>query len=230
MENILKIEGYELLSQKVYRVLKTEIVKGFLEPGTKLFEDKIATQMGVSRTPVREAIQKLAAEGLIKIAPNQTLIVKEISFEDIKEVLQIRGVLEGLAVRMAAQKINRREVDELEEIVNQMDLYVTKKDLTSYCKADDEFHNLILNVCGNKRIINIRDNLGNFIYRYRMRSLSIPGRLKHSLEEHRKIMESLKKRNSEDGDRLSQIHMENTVINILKNVAKGENENKTRQS
>ena len=223
MENILKIEGYELLSQKVYRVLKTEIVKGFLEPGTKLFEDKIATQMGVSRTPVREAIQKLAAEGLIKIAPNQTLIVKEISFEDIKEVLQIRGVLEGLAVRMAAQKINRREIDELEEIVNQMDLYVTKKDLTSYCKADDEFHNLILNVCGNKRIINIRDNLGNFIYRYRMRSLSIPGRLKHSLEEHRKIMESLKKRNSEDGDRLSQIHMENTVINILKNVVvKGE--------
>jgi len=68
MENILKIEGYELLSQKVYRVLKTEIVKGFLEPGTKLFEDKIANQMGVSRTPIREAIQKLAAEGLIKIA------------------------------------------------------------------------------------------------------------------------------------------------------------------
>ena len=68
MQNTLKIEGYELLSQKVYRVLKTEIVKGFLEPGTKLFEDKIANQMGVSRTPIREAIQKLAAEGLIKIA------------------------------------------------------------------------------------------------------------------------------------------------------------------
>ncbi len=77
----------------------------------------------------------------------------------------------------------------------------------------------------DKRIINIRDNLGNFIYRYRIRSLSIPGRLKYSLEEHRKIMESLKKHNSEDADRLSQIHMENTVTNILKNVAKGENKN-----
>ena len=227
MKNILKIEGYELLSQKVYRVLKTEIVKGFLGPGTKLFEDKIAAQMGVSRTPVREAIQKLAAEGCIKIAPNQTLIVTEISLEDIKEVLQIRGVLEGLAARMAAKKINRREIEELEKIVTQMGLYVTKKHLTSYCKVDDEFHNLILNVCGNKWIINIRDNLGNFIYRYRIRSLSIPGRLKHSLEEHRKIMESLKKHNSEDADRLSQIHMENTVINILKNVAKGGNKNKT---
>ncbi len=129
MQNILKIEGYELLSQKVYRVLKTEIAKGFLEPGTKLFEDKIATQMGVSRTPVREAIQKLAAEGLIKIAPNQTLIVTEISLEDIKEVLQIRGVLEGLSARIAAKKITRQEIDELEGIVSQMDLYVTKEDL-----------------------------------------------------------------------------------------------------
>jgi DNA-binding GntR family transcriptional regulator len=226
MENTLKIEGYELLSQKVYRVLKTEIVKGFLEPGTKLFEDKIATQMGVSRTPIREAIQKLAAEELIKIAPNQTLIVTEISLEDIKEVLQIRGVLEGLAARVAAKKITRQGIDELEEIFTQMDLYVTKKDLTSYCKVDDEFHNLILNVCGNKWIINIRDNLGNFIYRYRIRSLSIPGRLKYSLEEHRKIKESLKKHNSEDADRLSQIHMENTVINILKNVAKEKDRDK----
>jgi len=225
MENILKIEGYELLSQKVYRVLKTEIVKGFLEPGTKLLENKLAEEMHVSRTPVREAIQKLAAEGLIKIAPNQTLIVTEVSLEDVKEVLQIRGVLEGLAARIAAQKITRQEIEELEEIVTQMDLYVTKKDLTSYCKVDDEFHNLILNICGNKWIINIRDNLSNFIYRFRIRSLSIPGRLKYSLEEHRKIMESLKKHNSEDADRLSQIHMENTVINILQNVANGENRN-----
>ena len=181
--------------------------------------------MGVSRTPVREAIQKLAAEGLIKIAPNQTLIVTEISLKDIKEVLQIRGVLEGLAARMAAQKINRQEIEELEKIVTQMGLYVIKKDLTSYCKVDDEFHDHILNICGNRRVVNLRENLGNFIYRFRIKSLSVPGRLKCSLEEHKKIMESLKKHNSEDADRLSQIHIENTVINILQNVEKGENRN-----
>ena len=225
MQNILKIEGYELLSQKVYRVLKTEIAKGFLEPGTKLLENTLAEEMHVSRTPIREAIQKLAAEGFIKIAPNQTLIVTEVSLEDVNEVLQIRGVLEGLAAYIAAKKINKQEIEELEKIVTQMVLYVTKKDLTFYCKLDDEFHNLILHICGNKWIIQIRDNLGNFIYRFRIKSLSVPGRLKCSLEEHRKIMESLKKHNSEDADRLSKIHMENTVINILKNVAKGENRN-----
>jgi DNA-binding GntR family transcriptional regulator len=225
MQNTLKIEGYELLSQKVYRVLKTEIVKGFLEPGTKLFEDKIATQMGVSRTPVREAIQKLAAEGLIKITPNQTLVVTEVSLEDVKEVLQIRGILEGLATRVAAQKITRQEIEELEEIITQMGLYVTKKDLTSYCKLDDEFHNLILHICGNKWIIQIRDNLGNFLYRFRIKSLSVPGRLKCSLEEHQKIMESLKEKNPEKAEQLSKKHMDNTIINILKNVLNIESEN-----
>ena len=101
------------------------------------------------------------------------------------------------------------------------DIFITKKDLSSYCQVDDEFHDLILNICGNKWIIQIRDNLGSFIYRFRIKSLSVSGRLKCSLEEHQAIMESLKKHNSEEADGLSQIHMENTVINILKNVEKG---------
>jgi len=109
---------------------------------------------------------------------------------------------------------------ELENVVAQMSLYVSKENLSSYCKVDDEFHDLILNICGNKWIIQIRDNLSSFIYRSRIKSLSVPGRLKHSLKEHQKIMESLKKHDSAEADRLSQIHMENTVINILKNVAK----------
>jgi len=226
MENNLKIEGYELLNQKVYRVLKEAIIKGFLEPGTKLLENKIAEKMQVSRTPVREAMQKLVAEGFVKTSPNKKMIVSEVSLADIKEVLQIRGVLEGLAARITAKKINRQEIDELENVVTQMRLHVTKKNLSSYCKVDDEFHDLILNICGNKWVIQIRDNLGSFIYRSRIKSLSVPGRLRHSLKEHQAIMESLKKHNSAEADRLSQIHMENTVINILENVAKEKDRDK----
>jgi len=226
MENNLKIEGYELLNQKVYRVLKTEIVKGFLEPGTKLLENKIAEEMHVSRTPVREAMQKLVAEGFVKMIPNQTMVVTEVSLEDVKEVLQIRGVLEGLAARIAAKKINRQEIDELENVVAQMSLHVTKENLSSYCKVDDEFHDLILNICGNKWIIRIRDNLGSFIYRFRIKSLSVPGRLKCSLEEHQAIMESLREHDSAEADRLCQIHMENTITNILKNVAREKDRDK----
>lgn len=226
MENNLKIEGYELLNQKVYRVLKEAIIKGFLEPGTKLLENKIAEEMHVSRTPVREAMQKLVAEGFVKTTPNQTMVVTEVSPEDVKEVLQIRGALEGLAASIAAKKINRQEIDELENVVAQMSLQVSRENLSSYCKVDDEFHDLILNICGNKWIIQIRDNLGSFIYRFRIKSLSVLGRLKHSLEEHQAIMESLKKHDSAEADRLSQVHMENTVINILKNVVKEKDRDK----
>lgn len=226
MENNLKIEGYELLNQKVYRVLKEAIIKGFLEPGTKLLENKIAEEMHVSRTPVREAMQKLVAEGFVKTTPNQTMVVTEVSPEDVKEVLQIRGALEGLAASIAAKKINRQEIDELENVVAQMSLQVSRENLSSYCKVDDEFHDLILNICGNKWIIQIRDNLGSFIYRFRIKSLSVPGRLKYSLEEHQAIMKSLREHDSAEADRLSQIHMENTVINILKNVVKEKDRDK----
>lgn len=86
MESTLKIEGYELLSQKVYQVLKTEIIKGALKPGTKLLEGKIAEQMGVSRTPIREALRELAAEGFVKITPNQGMIITE----NLREPLENR--------------------------------------------------------------------------------------------------------------------------------------------
>ena len=218
MKDILKIEGYELLSQKVYQVLKKEIVRGILEPGSRLSENKLAKEMHVSRTPIREAIRKLTAEGLVKTSPNKRMTVSKVSLVDMKEVLLVRGALEGLAASIAATRISRQEIDKLEKIVTQMSLYATKKHLSSYCEVDDEFHNLILSICGNKWIIKVRENLGNFIYRYRVMSLSIPERLKCSLEEHRAIMESLKKHDSEEANKLSQIHMENTIINILKNV------------
>ena len=218
MKDILKIKGYELLSQKVYQVLKKEIVRGILEPGSNLSENKLAKEMHVSRTPIREAMRKLVAEGLVKTSPNKKMTVSEVSLVDMKEVLLVRGALEGLAASIAAKRISSQEIDKLEKIVTQMSRYLTKENLSSYCEVDDKFHDLILSICGNKWIIQIRDNLGSFIYRFRIKSLSVPGRLKCSLEEHRAIMESLKKHDSEEADRLSQIHMENTVVNILKNV------------
>lgn len=226
MENNLKIEGYELLSQKVYRALKTEIIKGSLKPGTKLSEGKIAEQMGVSRTPVREALKELAAEGFVKMNPNQAVVVSNTSVEDVQEVLQIRGVLEGLAARLSATIINGEEIIELERYIKQMENFTNKNDALSYSEADAEFHELILNICGNKRLIQIRKNLSDQAHRYRIRSLNIPGRLKYSLKEHRKIVEALKRKDSEQADRLSQKHIENVLKNILEHESKEEDKYK----
>lgn len=226
MENLLKIEGYELLSQKVYRILKTEIVKGYLKPGTKLLEGKIAKQMGVSRTPIREAIRELAAEGFVKMSPNQGVIVSIASIEDIQEVLQIRSVLEGLAARLATKVINGGEIKELEKYIKQMEYYTNKDDALAFSEMDAEFHELILNICGNNRLIQIRKNLSDQAHRYRIRSLSIPGRLKYSLKEHQEIVKALKRKEVEQADKLSQKHIENVLKNILEHEIKEENKNK----
>lgn len=226
MGNLSKIEGYELLSQKVYRILKTGIVKKYLKPGTKLLEVKIAKQMGVSRTPVREAIRELAAEGFVKMIPNQGVIVSIASIEDIQEVLQIRSVLEGLAARLATKVINGEEIKELEKYIEQMEYYANKDNALAFSKMDVEFHELILNICGNNRLIQIRKNLSDQAHRYRIRSLSIPGRLKHSLKEHQEILEALKRKDSEQADKLSQKHIENVLKNILAHESKEEDKNK----
>jgi len=215
MKNISKIEGYELLSQKVYRALKTEIIKGSLKPGTKLSEGKIAEQMGVSRTPVREALKELAAEGFVKMNPNQAVAVSNASVEDVQEVLQIRGVLEGLAARLATKTINEEEIKELEKYQKRMEQYTNKDDVLAFSEMDAEFHELILNICGNDRLIQIRKNLSDQAHRFRIRSLSVPGRLKYSLKEHQEIVEALKRKDAEQADRLSQKHIENVLANIL---------------
>lgn len=226
MGNLSKIEGYELLSQKVYRILKTEIVKRNLKPGTKLLEVKIAKQMGVSRTPVREAIRELVAEGFVKMIPNQGVIVSIASIEDTQEVLQIRSVLEGLAARLATKVINGEEIKELEKYIEQMEYYANKDNALAFSKIDVEFHELILNICGNNRLIQIRKNLSDQAHRYRIRSLSIPGRLKHSLKEHQEIVKALKRKDSEQAGRLSQKHIENVLKNILAHESKEEDKNK----
>ena len=226
MENILKIEGYELLSQKVYQALKTEIIKGSLRPGTKLLEGKIAKQMKVSRTPIREALRELAAEGFVKISPNQGVVVSNASVEDVQEVLQIRGVLEGLAARLATKMINEEEIKELEKYQKRMGYYTNKDDVLAFSEMDAEFHELILNICGNNRLIQIRKNLSDQAHRYRIRSLSVPGRLKYSLKEHQEIVEALKKKNPEQADRLSQKHIENVLANILAHKDKEEDKHK----
>lgn len=226
MENNLKIEGYELLSQKVYRALKTEIIKGSLKPGTKLSEGKIAEQMGVSRTPVREALKELAAEGFVKMNPNQAVVVSNASVEDVQEVLQIRGVLEGLAARLAAKLIRKEEIKELEKYIDQMEYYAKKNDSLSFSEIDAEFHEIILDICGNSRLVQIRKNLSDQAHRYRIRSLSIPGRLKYSLKEHKEILKALKRKDSEQADRLSQIHIKNVLKNILEHEVEEEDNNK----
>jgi len=215
MSELFKINDYELLSKKVYRILKERIIKGDLAQGSKLFEAKIAKQLGVSRTPIREAIRELAAEGFVKISPNQGVEISNISIEDIQEVLQIRGVLEGLAAKLAATKITKEKIKELESFNKNMEKFISKDDILNFIKESEKFHGLILDICGNNRLVQIRKNLDDQIHRYRSMSLNIPRRPEYALEEHKKITEALKQGDLAKADELSKMHIENVLKNIL---------------
>jgi len=215
LEELLKVEGYELLSQKVYRILKSEIIEGNLKQGTKLSECKIAKLMGISRTPVREALRELTANGFVKMNTNHGAVVTSLSHNDLIEVYQIRGVLEGFAARLASKKISREEIRELDSITKQMAVYAYKNDVLGFSEMDAEFHDLIVSICGNKRLVQIHNNLNEHVHRFRIRSLSVTGRLKCSLNEHLKIAEAIKKKDLEQADKLSQIHMNDVLSNIL---------------
>jgi DNA-binding GntR family transcriptional regulator len=218
MANISKIEGYELLSKKVYRIIKSGIIDGSLKSGSKLLEVKIAKQMGISRTPIREALRELAAKGFVTMIPNQGIIVSGDSIEDIREVMQIRGALEGLAARLAATMISKEEISRLENLIRQMDKFTKKNDALSFGEVDAKLHNIIINSCGNNRLIQMRKNITEQAHRYRIKSLNVSGRLKYSTDEHQKIVEALRKKDSEKADKFSRKHIENTLKNILDNV------------
>jgi len=220
MKKLLKLEGYDLLSKKVYRILKKEIIKGSFKPGDKVLEGKIADQMGISRTPVREAICVLAAEGFVILSPNQGVVVRSVSAENIREVLQIHSVLEGLAARLSCEVINEEDLKELENCVNKMEKLANKKDSSTYSEVDLKFHELIVNICRNKRLIQMRKNISDQAQRYRISSLSIPRRLKESLKEHQKILEAFKTKDPKKADSTSQKHIQNALKNILVNVIK----------
>jgi len=220
MNKLFKIDDYELLGQKVYRILKTRIIKGNLKPGEKLLENKIAERLGVSRTPVREALRELRAEGFVETSPNRAIIVSTIAFDEILDLLQVRGVLEGLAANIAAKKINPKKIENFNKIINQMKHYtgndlVSQKSILDFTRLDIEFHDLILNICGNKWLIQMHNNLKNHIKRFRIRSFSVPGTFSKSLNEHCKILDALKKGDSELAEKLSRIHMENAYKNIF---------------
>ncbi len=218
MENFSKIRNHETLKKRVYRAIKLMIINEKIKPGSRLLMKKIAMQLGVSITPVREALQKLSTERLVKNIPYQGMIVSTVSIKDFQEVLPICGALSGLSAQILAKKDNKREIKDLERIIEEMAISINENDELIYADLDNKFHNYIINAGGNSRIIEIYNNLSNFINSYRLRSLNIEERFKRSLEEHRSIIKAIKRSDLTEANRLCQIHTENMLQNIIKSL------------
>lgn len=183
---------YLPLRDVVFLTLRQAILKGELQPGERLMEIQLANKLGVSRTPVREAIRKLQAEGLVLMIPRKGAEVADITEKSLTDVLEVRQALEKLAVQLACDKITAEEIEALEEAALDFRKIAAGDDVTATAEADVRFHDIIYLSTDNQKLVTLLNNLREQMYRYRVEHLKNKNVYPRLFAEHDEIIRCLK--------------------------------------
>lgn len=211
----LNMDEYLPLRDVVFNTLRQAILRGELKPGERLMEIQLANKLGVSRTPIREAIRKLELEGLVLMIPRRGAEVAEITEKSLRDVLEVRGALEELAVKLACQKITDEQILELRAAEKEFEMALSSGDVTVYAEADVKFHDVIYRATDNQRLIQLLFNLREQMYRYRVEYLKREESHGTLLIEHKKIIEAIASRDMEASvDAVCQ-HIDNQVSAVI---------------
>ncbi len=203
------------LETKVYDELSDAILSAKFKKGESLTENALSSMLGVSRTPVRSALHRLAEEGLVEVVPNRGAVVIGITQEDIIDIYRIRMRLEGLASAIAAEKMTAEGKKKLAETLELSEFYIKKQDTEHLKELDNAFHNLIFRATENRTLERILSDLHRNTKAYRKLSLSVPGRLQKTLEEHKGILEAILSGNAKKAEALTAEHIEHALNNML---------------
>jgi DNA-binding GntR family transcriptional regulator len=204
------------LRARVFVTIENDILNGRYKAGESLIESRIADEMNVSRTPVREAIRQLELEGLLVYIPNKGAIVKGLSSEDIRDIFQIRIKIESIAAKRAASNITPSQLKELKEAVEFEKFYTNKGDTEQILKFDTKFHEIIFRASGSRLLDRTLTSFHHYIQRARSLSLKDMTRAKKTLSEHRAIMKAIEKGDKEKAEALMEEHVLNASENIEK--------------
>ena len=210
------------LENKVFMRLEDEILSGALARGIALTEISLSERLGVSRTPVRSALHRLAEEGLVEAVANKGCVVVGITDVDLVDIYKIRVRLEGLASAIAATRITEEGLARLRESVELSEFYLNKKDTEKLKELDSEFHETIYKETGNRLLCKTLSELHRKIKSYRKLSLTVPGRLERTVLEHREIYEAIAIKDAEKADMLTSLHIERALENVLRALPKEE--------
>jgi DNA-binding GntR family transcriptional regulator len=211
----IELDNYKPLRDIVFETLREAIIAGQLRPGERLMEVQIAEELGVSRTPVREAIRKLELEGFVIMVPRKGAYVSDMSIKDVTDVFEIRRALEGLAAELAAERMTEDELEELERLLVRTAETTTKLDVSSTVDMDTGFHQVIYEASRNEKLSDMLYHLREQIQRFRTQSLSRPGRLRRVLVEHQEIVDALQQRDAELARQLAEQHIDSAEIALL---------------
>ncbi|MGE5632324.1 MAG: GntR family transcriptional regulator [Caulobacteraceae bacterium] len=214
----LKLDNYKPLREIVFESIRSAIISGVLKPGERLMEVQMAEKMGVSRTPIREAIRKLELEGLVIMIPRKGAYVADLSLKDITDVLELRAALESLACGLAALRITEEEIEELEMIAVQFHHAIENDDFEEMVQKDIEFHDKIFKATRNEKLLQINNNLREQVQRFRIMYIKKSNKSKELSKEHYEIAEAIANRNIDLAERLAKAHIENAENYIMKMV------------
>jgi len=216
MEGIMNsINGYKPLGNIVYESLKESILNGSLKPGEKLMESRIAEDLGVSRTPVREAIRKLEKEKYVKMIPRKGAYVEDLTMEDILEVLEIRIVLEGLASKLAARNISDEMKDRIRKNMKSFDNASSELDRKELISLDEKFHHIIYQSSGNKKLNEIVRELQDQFQRFRLSYFNELSSYMKLANSHNKLYQAIIDGDEKAAEDYAKEHIEEIRDNII---------------
>ena len=218
----MTIDEYLPLRDVVFNTLRRAILKGELEPGERLMEIALANKLGVSRTPIREAIRKLELEGLVVMIPRKGAEVARITEKDLRDVLEVRTSLEKLAIELACDRITEDDIYDLKLACKNFEESFGKDALTTIAEKDVAFHDIIFRSTKNARLIQILNNLREQMYRYRLEYLKDTQSHDRLVEEHQRIVDAIIDKNKEEAVRLIQEHIYIQELTVIKKLQEQE--------
>ena len=215
----IKVSKRKSLREEVYESLKKSILHGKLRGGQRLIEETLADQIWISRTPVREAFHKLERDDLVTKLPKGGFAVREFTKEDVDEIFGIRSALESYAAYLATVHISPEKISQLEKKVKESEDALEKGDDEKLVKLNTEFHDLIYKSCRSKKLLEMINNFRDYFYRYRSLLLRTERGMNYSVDDHRRMLEAMKKKNPRLVERLVRNHLARGKDIILKEVS-----------
>jgi DNA-binding GntR family transcriptional regulator len=202
-----KVDTQFSLKDRAYGAIKEAILTLSLEPGTALVESDLAAQLGISKTPVRDALQELEREGFVARVPFTGTYVTDLTAKDVIEIFQLRAVLEGLAARLATPTFTAEELDQLAQNLDAAEAALAAGDLALCSEKSRRLHRAIIVRADNERLLQIIGNLDDHVQRLRIMSDRITGRLGTSLQEHHRILQALYSRDPDAAEAAIRDHL-----------------------
>jgi len=201
------------LHGKVFNYLQNDILNGKYKAGDSLIETKLSEELGVSRTPIREAIRQLELEGLVQTIPNKGAIVTGLSAKDIQDIYTIRIAIEGIAARWAAENATEAELKDMKHFLELEEFYTEKNDVEQILKLDTKFHEAIYKASKSKPLMLMLSNFHHYIQRARINSLGMTGRAEETLSEHKAIYQAILEKDVRKAEELTIEHVKKASMN-----------------